>query len=100
MSDRRRKPRVTVNDEFALIAGDVTEYATNLSSGGLFLRCEPNVALGTEIELRFSVLLDDIEEIRGRGVVVHLGSAEEPGLGIRFIALTKKSHALLSALED
>lgn len=100
MDERRRAPRVTVNDEFALIGGDLSEYATNLSSGGLFLRCEPTVPVGTELELKFSILLDDIEEIRGRGVVVHLGTDDDPGLGVRFTALTKKSLALLTALED
>lgn len=100
MDERRRTPRITVNDEFALLGGDLTEYASNLSSGGLFLRCESTVPLGTELDLKFSILLDDIEEIKGRGVVVHLGTSDEPGLGIRFIALTKKSLALLTALED
>ena len=98
--DRRRVPRVTVNDEFALLGGDLSKYATNLSSGGLFFRCEPNVPVGTELDLKFSILLDDIEEIRGRGVVIHLGTPGDPGLGIKFTALSKKSLDLLTALED
>ncbi len=93
--DRRKAVRIQVNDEFAVVDGLLTEYVANLSRGGLFLRCDQSLPEGTEVELNFSVLLDDVERIKGRGVVVHMGHGGASGLGIRFTSLTPESQALL-----
>lgn len=94
-NDRRSALRVQVNGEFAFIDGLLSEYVANLSRGGVFLRCSESLPLGTIVDLNFSVLLDDIATIRGRGVVVHQGQGGVAGLGIRFLELTPESLALI-----
>ena len=96
--DRRHALRVQVNGELALVDGLLSEYVSNLSRGGVFLRCSETLPLGTEVALRFSILLDDIETIEGKGVVVHQGFAGVAGLGIRFLELTPASRALIDSL--
>jgi uncharacterized protein (TIGR02266 family) len=100
MSDdeRRFDPRITVNVEFAEVDGHLTEYVANLSKGGIFLRCDAELPIGTRVKLQFTVLLDDIESIEGVGEVVHLKSDGVPGLGIRFIQLTEHSRLLVDRI--
>lgn len=97
-SERRGAVRVEVNDEFASIDVHLSEYVANLSRGGVFLRCEETLPIGTEVELRFTVLGDDFETVEGRGVVVHHGFGGQKGLGIRFVRLTEASQALVDRL--
>ena len=96
--DRRSDIRLQVNNEFALVDGLLSEYVANLSRGGVFLRCTETLPLGTEVNLRFSILLDDIETIQGKGVVVHQSQGGVAGLGIRFAELTAESRALVDRL--
>jgi uncharacterized protein (TIGR02266 family) len=94
-ADRRQGIRVQVNDEFAFVDGIMTEYVQNLSRGGLFLRCDETLPIGTEVALRFTILLDDLETIEGKGVVTHHAVRPVRGLGIRFSELTPASRALV-----
>ena len=97
-TERRDTVRVRVNEEFAEIAADLPEYVEDLSPGGVFLRCEERVPLGTEVDLHFTVLTEGLETVVGRGVVVHHGTPERPGLGIRFLSLTDESRRLVDRL--
>jgi len=97
MNERRRSIRVNVNEEFAAIDGFLSEYVANLSRGGVFLRCTEQLPVGTEVQLNFTLLLDDLSTIAGRGEVVHHGHGT-PGLGIRFIELTAASQAVVDEL--
>jgi molecular chaperone DnaK len=85
--DRRQSIRVNVNEE----------YVCNLSRGGLFLRCSEQLPIGTEVQLNFTLLLEDLASIRGRGAVVHHGHGS-PGLGIRFVELVPESQAIIDRL--
>lgn len=95
--DRRQSIRVNVNEEFAQIDGFLSEYVSNLSRGGLFLRCSEQLPIGTEVQLNFTLLLEDLASIRGRGAVVHHGHGS-PGLGIRFVELVPESQAIIDRL--
>lgn len=99
MSDERRNQvRVSVNEEFSSIDGFLSEYVSNLSRGGIFLRCEEVLPLGTEVDLHFTILVEDMETIQGRGEVVHHGHGGPPGLGIRFLELSPSSQAIIEDL--
>ena len=94
-ANRRNSARVPVNDEFQVIEADIHEYVRDLSRGGAFLRGDALLPIGTQVRLRFTLLMDDIEFVEGVGEVVHHGDPEDPGMGIRFIDLTAESRALL-----
>ena len=100
MSDERRDNlRLMVNDEFMAIEGMLFEYVQNLSRGGIFLRCDDELPLGTEVQLLFTILTDDLATIEGVGRVVHHGHGQR-GLGIEFVTLTPESRATINSLCD
>lgn len=96
--DKRLDGRHTVNVEFAEVDGHLTEYVANISKGGIFLRCEAVLPVGTRVKLKFTVLLENIESIEGVGEVVHHKADGIPGLGIRFIQLTERSRLLVEQI--
>jgi Tfp pilus assembly protein PilZ len=95
--ERRTSERVVINEEFRAVSGHLAEYVSDLSRGGIFLHCTEVLPIGTEVELCFTILTDDLERIEGRGEVVRHG-IETPGLGIRFLNLTAASQALVERL--
>ena len=84
-SNRRRAERVPVNAEFSAL-GDLT-YVSDLSEHGVFVHTSAIMPIGSEIELRFTVVLDDpvVFVLRGR-VVRH--QRDPDGMGIEFVQLT------------
>src|SRR5262249_13958633 len=67
MSDEKRKPdsspprkdeRVTINKEFESYEAFITEYVTNISRSGVFVRSKSPLAIGTQVNLRFTVIMD------------------------------------------
>lgn len=101
ITEKRKAKRVAVNHELAVLDALVREYATNVSSTGAFIRTGDVLPIGTPVELCFSVIVDDFEQIRGRGVVaraVELGDDVYTGIGIRFSELEAESKAVLGRL--
>jgi hypothetical protein len=88
-TDRRRGERVPVNAEFASL-GDAGTYVSNLSEHGVFVHTRQVLAVGSKIELRFTVLLDDPVVIHGLGTVVRC-SEDPPGLGIELGPLSPET---------
>jgi hypothetical protein len=82
--NRRRAERVPVNAAFSEL-GDVT-YVSDLSQSGVFVHTSDLLPVGAEIELRFTVVLDDPVVLLGRGRVVR-HQAEPRGMGIEFLQL-------------
>lgn len=84
--DRRRAERVAVNFEFR---GDVDmpTHVANLSEYGVFVQTDRHLPLGTEVDLRFTVMLDDPVVIEGRGRVVRYQSDPAVGMGFEFTQL-------------
>ena len=96
--DKRVHRRVIVNEEFGVIDGLMSEYVANISHGGIFLRCDAVLPIGTRVQLKFTVLLDDIETIEGIGEVAHHTAEGEAGLGIKFVELTDRSRQHIDEL--
>jgi hypothetical protein len=61
----RREQRVTINKEFESFDAFVHEYVTNISRTGAFVKSQSPLAIGTLVDLRFTVFMDDIEAIEG-----------------------------------
>ena len=95
--ERRRAPRLTINKQFDSFDDFVREYVTNVSGSGAFVRTDAPLPVGTEVNLRFSVVLDGVETIEGVGVVVRVG--ENPtGMGVAFKELRGYSKRLMEKL--
>ncbi len=92
-----RDDRVTINHEFASVEEFISEYVTNISRSGVFIKTKQPLDVGTKVNLRFTVIMDDLETIEGVGEVVRV-SANPPGMGVVFVTLTRHSQDLLDKL--
>ena len=98
---RRRDERVTVNHEFASIEEFISEYVSDISRSGVFIKSDDPLPVGTKVDLRFTVVVDDFETIEGIGTVARVvppGGAEPPGMGVTFTELTPASQQLIDRL--
>ena len=92
-----RADRVEINREFASVEAFINEYVSNISRSGVFIRSKDPLPVGTKVNLKFTVLMDEIETIEGVGEVVRV--SERPrGMGVVFIRLTDHSQGLLGKL--
>lgn len=96
-AERRLRPRLTINKQFSSFDDFVREYVTNVSGSGAFVRTDSPLPIGTEVNLKFSVVLDDVETIEGVGVVVRV-EAEPAGMGVAFKELRGYSKRLMEKL--
>ena len=98
MDDHKRgDKRVTINKEFESFDAFVHEYVTNVSRSGVFIRSREPLPVGTEVDLSFTVIMEEVETIEGAGQVVRVQD-DPPGMGVAFTKLTKYSEGLLSRL--
>jgi uncharacterized protein (TIGR02266 family) len=98
---RRQAERVTVNHEFRSIEEFITEYVSDISRTGVFIRSDDPLPAGTKVDLRFTVIDDDFETIEGIGEVTRVvppGGADPPGMGVVFTELTRSSQTLIERL--
>ena len=93
--DMRRADRITINKEFESFDAFIEEYVTNISRSGVFIRSKSPLEVGTKVNLRFTVIMDDIETIEGTGEVVRV---DDSGMGIVFRDLTGYSKNLIERL--
>lgn len=97
VTERRGAARLTINKQFDTFDDFVREYVANVSGTGAFVRTDSPLAIGTEVNLRFSVVLDGVETIEGVGVVVRI--ADDPrGMGVAFKELHGYSKRLMEKL--
>ena len=94
---RRRADRVTINKEFESFDAFIQEYVTNISASGVFIKSTSVLPIGTRVDLRFTVIMDDIETIEGIGEVVRV-EQDPPGMGVVFRELSAYSKDLLAKL--
>ncbi len=93
----RRDARVTINKEFESYEAFITEYVTNISRTGAFVRSKDPLPIGTLVNLRFTVIMDDIETVEGIGEVVRVHD-DPPGMGVVFTELSSYSKGLIDRL--
>jgi len=95
--DKRLGERVTINKEFESFDAFIQEYVTNISKTGVFIKSQTPLVVGTKVNLRFTVIMDDIETVEGVGEVVRVDS-DPPGMGVVFRELSTYSKGLLEKL--
>jgi uncharacterized protein (TIGR02266 family) len=93
----RKDERVTINKEFESYDAFINEYVTNISRTGVFVRSKSPLAVGTKVNLRFTVIMDDIETVEGLGEVVRVHD-DPPGMGVVFTELSSYSKGLIDKL--
>lgn len=94
---QRQDERVTINKEFESFDSFVDEYVTNVSRTGAFIKRDDLLPVGTEVNLRFTVIMGDLETIEGVGRVVRV--QEDPrGVGVVFTQISQYSQHLLERL--
>ena len=99
MDSGRQNQRVTINKEFDSFDQFIQEYVTNISRSGVFIKTKEPLPIGTEVNLRFTVIMDDIETIEGIGSVVRVES-DPPGMGVVFTQLSGYSRDLIEKMND
>ena len=103
--DSRRVPiEARVQFTFDRFAGFLSEYSSNISPGGMFIKTLTPLALGQVLDFEFD-LGDGFELIKGRGEVTWTrvqdeGSLRPPGMGIRFLELSDGSRDLIYRMVD
>lgn len=81
--DRRQGDRIPINQEFAQSA---STWVSDLSAGGVFVHGAELLPVGSTVELRFTVLLDDPIVIEAVGKIVR-HSRRPPGIGVQFTSI-------------
>lgn len=101
-AERRRSRRVDFNllvqYRFDSFEEFKSEYAADLSEGGLFIETEEPHKVGEVIYLQFA-LPDGTRLIEGLGRVVRVvpPGSEQPGMGIQFVNMDGDSQDLVQA---
>jgi uncharacterized protein (TIGR02266 family) len=99
--ERRITARKVINREFASVDELIHEYVNNISRTGAFIRSDDPLPIGTKVQLRFTVILDELETLEGIGEVVRVvppGGKQAPGMGVVFTELTGYSRQLLERI--
>ena len=97
MASTRINERVTINKEFDSFDQFIEEYVTNISRSGAFVKTNSPLPVGTEVDLRFTVVMDGVETIEGVGEVVRVES-DPAGMGVVFKELNGYSARLIEKL--
>ena len=95
--NKREGERVTINKEFESFDAFIQEYVTNISRTGVFIRAQHPLAIGTKVNLQFTVIMEDIETIEGIGEVVRV-EKDPQGMGVVFRELSAYSKDLIDKL--
>src|SRR5438270_10109933 len=99
--ERRSEARRSVNKEFASVDEFIAEYVTNISRSGVFIKSDEPLPVGTRVNLKFTVIMEELETIEGIGEVVravHPGEGPPPGMGVVFVELSKLSKQLVEKI--
>ena len=94
-NDSRESERVTINKEFSSFDEFLQEYVTNISRSGVFIKTKSPLAIGTVVNLRFTVIMEGIETVEGTGEVMRITA---DGMGVVFREISAYSKAIIERL--
>ena len=104
--ERRRYPRVPLNlliqYRFDTFEEFMSEYASDISEGGMFIRTEEQREERSMVYLQFA-LKDGTKLIEGLGRVIRVNppNGQNPqGIGIEFVNFDEDSRALIQAIVE
>ena len=99
--DRRHDARRTINHDFTSVDDFIAEYVTNISRSGVFIKSDDPLPIGTRVNLRFTVIMEELETIEGVGEVVRIvppTAGAGAGMGVVFVELTQVSKELIERI--
>ncbi len=104
-AERRKHPRVPlgllIQFRFDTFEDFLTEYATDISAGGMFIRTQSPREEGSMVYLQFA-LRDGPKIFEGLGRVVRVNPPEDPGrvagMGVEFVNLDADSRQLIEEI--
>jgi hypothetical protein len=89
-----RAARVRINEEFAPVEAFINEYVSDISSTGVFIKSKDPLPVGTKVNLKFSLILEELHVVEAAGEVVrHHG--RPLGMGVAFRALSSNAQRLI-----
>ena len=89
-----RAARVRINEEFAPVEAFINEYVSDISSTGVFIKSKDPLPIGTRVNLKFSVILDELHVVEAAGEVVR--RSDKPlGMGVAFRAVAPTAQRLI-----
>jgi uncharacterized protein (TIGR02266 family) len=94
---KRSEERVTINKEFESYDAFINEYVTNISRSGVFIRSKNPLEIGTSVNLKFTVITNEIETVEGLGEVIRVED-DPKGMGVVFTELPSYSKNLIERL--
>ncbi len=103
--DSRRVPLATrVQLKFEWFSGFISEYSSNISPGGMFIRTQTPEPVGRLLGFEFR-LGDGFELIQGTGEVTWVRPLDESpdkpaGMGLRFLELSPHSRELIARMVE
>lgn len=103
--ERRRVPlERKISLKFKEFRGFITEYSSNLSMGGMFIRTNSPKPVGTIFDFELS-LTDDFKLVQGIGEVIWVREADDgperpSGMGVRFLDLSRDSRRLIQRIVE
>lgn len=97
-AERRKHERIDTQIEVDYGSGDtfLFSYITNISEMGIFIRSEDPLPIGKAIELKFTTHDGTALELRGEVAWINPvrldGDNPNPGMGVRFVGLSKAAR--------
>ncbi len=89
-----RAARVRINEEFAPVEAFINEYVVDLSSTGVFIKSKDPLPVGTRVNLKFSVILEELHVVEAAGEVVR-HSKQPLGMGVAFRAVGADAQKII-----
>ena len=93
----RHDERVSLNKDFSSFESFFAEYVADVSRSGVLIRSPNPLPIGTKVNLRFTVVMDDVEVVEGVGEVVRVHD-DPPGMGVVFTEIGSASKAVIDRL--
>ena len=72
----------------------INEYVADISSTGVYIKSKDPLPVGTRVNLKFSLILDELHVVEAAGEVVRHG-ARPLGMGVAFRGLSPESVKLI-----
>jgi len=96
----KRATRVSISEMFASMEEFLAHYAVNISRTGVFIKTETPFPVGTRVNFRFSIVIDEIETVTGVGDVVRSNPepGEEQGMALSFVELEPRSREMINQI--
>jgi hypothetical protein len=90
-----RAERVSVNEEFAPVDAFINEWVSDVSLSGAFIRSKEPLPVGTRVNLKFSLIMDELHVVEGAGEVVRQ-SMRPRGMAVQFLQLRGDGERVIS----